>query len=190
MALALGVAQSCLGASSGANFFALDAGLFSNNVVGRANALEEDKTVVSHYSIYARLRRGFHLGKGFYLEPAFSTLFPWYSGIDGNSKLFTFHTDLPLLVPIFKWLRLRAGPGLEWQWILSSFSTVELGNGTETSEFYVPGGSRLVLLATVGAGLELKFSRRFCANVDVTALSVASSTRRTFQVAIGMGIYL
>jgi len=188
--LALGMARSGLAASSHAHFLALDAGLFSNNVVGRANALDEDRSVVSHYSIYARLRRGFHIGKNFFLEPALSALIPWYSGVDGNSKLFTFHTDLPILIPVFSWLRFRAGPGLEWQWIVTSASTIDLSNGTGTSEFYVPGGTRTVILATVQLGLEFRISKKICANADVTVLSIASSTRRSFQAALGLGIYL
>ncbi len=184
------MAKSCLGARSGANFLALDVGLFSNNIVGRANAIEADQSVVSHYSIYARLRRGFSIGKGFYIEPALSTLIPWYSGVDGNSKLFTFHTDFPLLVPVFSWLRLRAGPGIEWQWIVTSAATIDLSNGTGTSDFYVPGGTRTVILATVQLGLEIKFSKKVCANADLTVLSIASSTRRSYQASLGLGIYL
>lgn len=176
--------------AAGSNFFALDAGFFSNNVVGRANALEADQTQVSHYSIYARLRRGFHLGKNFYWEPAFDTQVPWYSGVDGSTKLFTFHTDLPFLIPVFSFLKLRAGPGVEWQLITSSASVINLGNGTATQDFYTPGGMRVALLGTVRLGMEIRFSRRICFNADVTVLSVASKTRRSYQAALGLGIYL
>lgn len=177
-------------ASKGANYFALDAGLFSNNVVGKAQALEEDQTQVSHYSFYARLRRGFHLGKNFFFEPALGTLVPWYTGVDGNTKQFTFHTDVPFSIPIFSFLKLRMGPGLEWQWIVTKAETISLNNGTSTSDFYIPGGNRLIILMTVQAGLEIRFSQHICLNGDVTVLSVASKERRSYQVSLGLGVYL
>lgn len=190
LAFLISLAEPLRAASSGVNFLALDAGLFANNVVGRANALAVDKPEVSHFSVYVRLRRGLHLGKGFYFEPAFSTLIPWYSGVDGSTKQFTFHTDFPLLVPVFSFLHLRLGPGLEWQLLTSSGASIVLDNGTSTETFYTPAGVRLIALATVGLGLGIRLSRKIGLNVDVTVLSVASPTRRSYQASAGLGVYL
>jgi hypothetical protein len=172
------------------NFTALDAGFYAQNLYDRVTVAEADKSLVSHFAALLRVRRGFHLGKSFFFEPALSTVLPWYSGVDGSVKTFTFHTDLVFLVPIFSFLRLRAGPGIEWAVTVSSAQAIELNNGTGTSTFYTPGGIRAALTATVRGGLEIKFSRRFSLGADLFVQSAASDARRTIQAAATFGVYL
>jgi hypothetical protein len=171
-------------------FLAIDAGFFANNFSGRVSAQAVDESKVSHFSAYLRLRGGIHIGRNVHWEPAVGTVLPWFNGNDGLTKIYTFHTDAPFLIPIFSFLKLRFGPGIEWQVVSSEASVVELGNGTAKDDFYVPEGSSTVALLTVRTGLEIRLSRRLCVNTDVSILSFANPLRRTVQLALGLGVYL
>lgn len=170
---------------------AIDAGVYATHLEDRFYVPDEFRPKVSHVTGMLRLRPMFSLGKGFFFEPALGILLPWHSGADGNVKVFTSHFDLGLGIPIFSFLGLRLGPGLQWTGIVSSGAAIELNNGsaTSTSTFYTPGKFASTYLLTVQGALVIKI-KRVSINFECYVTDVASRLRRAIDGAVMLGVQL
>lgn len=181
-----------VGEESGAegNFSALDVGAYVSNLTTRVHTSVTHQSKVSQITGFLRFRQGISLSQYFLFEPSLSTVVPWFSGSDGNAKTFTFHLGLNLKYGLFRFVHLRAGPGIQSDWIVSSGQAVTLNNGTSTSTFFMPGGIQTIFLATVHGGLEISLSRRVSLSVDTIIQSIANPSRRRVQASLGLGILL
>lgn len=177
----------------GAKYLTLDGGAYVDNVAQRLNAPAGYASEVSSLTGYFRLRRAVAIGKSNWaFEPALAMLFPWRSGRDGFEKAFTFQLNLDLTYDLFRFLTLRAGPGIEYLMIVSIDERVPLNNGssTTTSTFYVPGGVSNGFQFNWGVGWELRLFSRVSLNADFWATQIASSKRRRYQAALSLGFKL
>lgn len=177
-------------APAGKNFWALDLGAHATNLEQRFSAPSGYSGKVGSLVGFLRLRRGYSLGKNFYFEPSYAVLLPWRTSADGTTKTFTSQLDLDLGVPLFKFLKFRVGPGLQWLFILPSGQSVDLDNGTSTSTFFTPSKVANSFVATVQSGFEIRFSRKISLNLDVFFLDIASRDRRHYNAAASLGVTL
>lgn len=176
--------------AAGASFFALDAGPYVTQVDRRLAAVPGYAGRVSTLAAFLRARRGVSLSTSWNWEPSLGMLLPWRSGADGFAKTFMIQASLPIGYSPWSWLHFRAGPGVLWRLTLTNSEAVSLNNGNGTSTFYIPGGSKSVVLLTVDAGLELRVSQTVSLNFDVWVSEIANTQRRTFNAAMTLGFYL
>lgn len=169
------------------NYWLVDAGVYGTNLRERFASSANDDGLISTLSGVARLRRGFHLGKGFFFEPSAGALVPWRSGADGSTKTFTFPIGLGFSVPVFSFLRFRGGPGVQWLLATSSGGPVTLNNGTSTSTFYTPSRVASLLLFSVDAGLEILLSKKLSLSFDSYWTAVASDRLRRLHGSVCLG---
>ncbi|MBI4404464.1 MAG: hypothetical protein HY537_09900 [Deltaproteobacteria bacterium] len=172
------------------NFFALDAGIYLPSLEQRFSAPTGYKNSTGPLSGFLRLRRGFHLGKQYFLEPSLGVLLPWRTSYDGSSKTFTTQFDLDLTLPVFVFLRARTGPGLQWQLFVPSGETVRLNNGTDYSYFFTPAKAVSTWVLTWLVGFEVRFSSSFSLNLDAIVLDLASRQRRNYEGVVSVGVVL
>lgn len=177
-------------ASRGRGGVAVDLGAYGTNLEQRFSVAKEYQSQVSAISAFFRIRPRLHLGKGIFFEPALGFLVPWRSGADGNTKTFTGHLDLAVHFPLFSFLGIRLGPGLQSVATVSSGEAVTLNNGTSTSTFYTPGRFSNSLLLTVQGGLVINFSQRICLMLETYVPEVANRARRRFHGVATLGYTL
>lgn len=176
--------------AGGSNYVTLDFGAYGTNLKERVTVTKEMQRHVSSIHGFLRLRRGFHLGKHFFLEPGFGLVLPWRAGADGTTKTITTHIDLAFRIPVFSFLSFRAGPGVQWLAILSKQEAITLNNGTSTSVFYTPGGTANVWLFSVQTALEVHFSRVVSLNLGAYVSDIGSPLRRRYNGVVSLGISL
>ena len=179
--------------TQGTKYFAIDGGFHANNIAQRLQAAPGYAGDVSTLTGMFRARRAASIRGGkFGFEPALLLLFPWRSGRDGFEKTFTFQLDLALTYDLFRFLTLRAGPGIEYLLQVTASENVTLNNGgsNKTSVFYVPGGVSNAFLFTAQLGFELKLSSRFSFNADIWVTNMGSNRRRRYQGALSVGYRL
>lgn len=169
------------------NFWSVDAGLYVTELEERLSTQGGDASVLTGA---ARLRRGWHLGRGIFFEPSLGAVFPWKSGVDGNVRQYTFLVGLDFGYAPWSFLRLRGGPGMHWMIVDSTEQTVSLQNGTGTSDFYIPGAFRHGFIFTANAGLELLFFQRVSLVADLYLLNPASADRRRLYASLLVGVRL
>jgi hypothetical protein len=166
-------------AAESSSFTILDIGAYTSNLQSTTSSAG-----------FLRLRHGFPVGKKLFFEPSFGAVLPWQSGVDGFEKIFTFHLNLDVAVPLFSFLRWRVGPGLMFLFYVQSGESVQLNNATTTSTYYVPGGVTIGFLGTIQTGLDIAFSRRISLSLDIFTLDIASDARRRFNGALTLGFFL
>ena len=174
----------------GKGFFFIEAGAYVNNLKERQNAPEGYASKLSSLKAYLRLHPGFHLGKNWYFEPSFGTMLPTRDGVDGSNSAFESQLALQLSTPVFRFLRFRLGPGLEWVWLMSKSQTIALNNGTTTSNFYTPDRFSSVFLFTATAGLTFRLHDRWLIGVDLYVPQVMNSARRRYNASVTLGFRL
>jgi hypothetical protein len=182
------VHATCTGAP-GTSFTSIDLGAYSANTQSYFSR-PADSGQETSVSGFLRVRHGFSLGKRFTFEPSFGALLPWKSGVDGFSKLFTFHLGLDFGVPVFSFLKWRLGPGIQFLVFAQGGSEVPLNNGTGTSTFYVPGTWRVGFLGIVETGIEAALTKNISLGLDIFIVDIASSARRRVNSALTVGIVL
>jgi len=169
--------------------FAIDAGVYATHLEDRFYVANENRSKVSHFTGMLRLRPMISLGKNWYFEPALGILLPWHASVDGSAKVFTSHFDLGLTVPIFSFLALRVGPGVQWTGILSKGEVIEQNNGNGTSDFYMPGRFSSGYLFTVQGALVIKV-KRISVSFEAYVSNVVNRLRRTIDGAVMLGVTL
>jgi len=93
-------------------------------------------------------------------------------------------------LPVFSFLNVRSGPGLQTQLMTSNGETIQLNNGTSTSNFFMPSGSSTSYQFTVQMGIEIRLHKRVSINLDAIILAIADSTRRDVNGALTLGYTL
>ena len=122
-------------------------------------------------------------------EPSVGFILPWRAGADGFAKQLTSYFGLDFAV---RWGRLkwRAGPGLQWNLLLTQYGAVDLDNATATTTFFVPSGGRSTFLLLMETGLELQLSQQFSLGWDFWFSEIANSDRRRICSALYLGVSL
>lgn len=172
------------------NALVLDVGAYMTQVDRRFSAPAGYAGQVSTLAGFLRARKALSLSSSFGWEPSIGLLLPWRSGGDGFAKTFMVHGGVGFGVNPLQWLRVRFGPGLLWRLTITNSEEVSLNNGTGTSGFYLPGGSRSVFQFTADAGLDFRFFQSVSLGFDVWVLEIMNSNRRTMNAAITLGFYL
>ncbi|MCB0406392.1 MAG: hypothetical protein KDD51_16540, partial [Bdellovibrionales bacterium] len=139
---------------------------------------------------FARLRKGWKLSNTFLFEPALGLRVPWRSGADGTVLIFTFQAEANLGWQITNFVKLRIGPGVQWDMTVGFGETVTLNNGASTSDFYAPAGFSHSFTPSGNLGLEFSFSRSITLNLDTFVLNPISNSRRRFNGAVTIGFKL
>jgi hypothetical protein len=165
---------------------ALEGGTYVTQIQERLPAPSGTASQVSTLAGFFRLRTYSSLGKNWYFEPGLGTMVPWRSGVDGSTKTFMTHLNLDL-AKHWRWFSLRLGPGIFWQWILSTEEEVVLNNGSGHNSFYTPGDSSSIFLVTADAGLGFQFSRAISLNLDLYVLQAMSQARRCLNGTVTLG---
>lgn len=171
-------------------FFTIEAGAYLSNLKERLQAPGGYASHVSSFSGVVRLHSGIHLGKGWYIEPAFGTILPTRDGADGSTSAFRSHIDLNLGIPLLSFLRFRAGPGVQWEMHLSQAQTISLDNGTGESDFYIPERTSQIFLFTVQSGFTIRFSQHWALYLDVYVPQIISKLRRRYHASATIGFTL
>lgn len=175
---------------SGGGFFAIDIGPYMTQVEKRFAASPGYATQVSSLAGFLRARKSVPLFSGLGWEPSVGLLIPWISGADGFAKTFLVHTAVGFGYAPLSWWRFRIGPGLLWRLTITNAEQVSLNNGTGSSGFYIPGGSRSRFQFTADFGMDLKLFQSVSLGFDVWIVEIASSARRSMNAAITLGFYL
>jgi hypothetical protein len=168
----------------------LESGAYVTQVTERLAAPAGTLNEVSTLAGFLRLRTSSHLGKNWFFEPALGTMVPWRSGVDGSTKTFMTHLNLDVAKAFGSFLKLRFGPGIFWQWMVSNEEAIILGNGEGNSTFYTPNGNSSVFLASVEAGLSLHLAGAFFLNADIYALQLFNKDRRRLNGTLTLGMRL
>ncbi len=189
--LVLVFTTTAIGAENGAHgYFAIDAGVFANNISQRLSAPSAYKSEVASISGFLRFRPGISLGKRFYFEPSLGFVLPWRTNVDGSTMIFPMQLSLDLSVPLLSFLSLRLGPGMYSELFYGSGGTVRLNNGSSYSDFGAPSGMNLSFTGTVNVALEVLLSHHFSLNLDAYILDIMSRTRRTYHASASLGVKL
>jgi hypothetical protein len=167
-----------------------EAGIFVNNIGQRLSAPSGYSSEVSSISALGRVRRAFFLGKKYYFEPAFGLAIPWRTSADGSTKTFPILTNLDLQWALLNGFSLRAGPGIYLQYILGTGQSVDLNNGTSVSTFYTPSGSSLSIQFSLEGGFQIRLREKLALNFDLYLLDAASSSRRTINATVTLGVLM
>jgi hypothetical protein len=170
--------------------YSLDVGLYAGNLTQWISAPSGLGGEVLSLGGFLRFRPGFHLAKRWRLEPSLGIVIPWRRGADGSTEVFTFQWDLDLAFAMTRMLRLRVGPGISSQLLISSGGPVQLNNGTSTSTFYTPSQILLTALVSIQTGLEFQFASRWSTNFDLIFVDLLSSSRRTINGLVTLGVRL
>jgi hypothetical protein len=173
-----------------ASYFALDMGPYMTAVNDRLSQSGDYKSKVSTLAGFFRARKSIGLFSGIQWVPSIGALVPWRSGADGFAKTFLIHSGLGFGVTPLSWLHVRFGPGLLWRLTITNSEQLNLNNGTSTSAFYTPGGSRSVFLMTADFGLDFRFFHSWSLGFDVWMIEVMNSQRRSINAAATIGFYL
>lgn len=181
---------TALGASNAKRYFALDAGVHMTNLLDRFSVSSSWAGEVSSLKGFARGRLGLHVGKNWYFEPSLGLVLPWRASADGSTKVFPFQIDLPLHIPIFKFLSLRAGPGIYSTATVGNGGTVTLNNGNSTTDFPIASGLRFSFNFTANVGLFIHVSKKLSLGLEAYTLAVLSSTRRQVHASATLGLTL
>ncbi|MCB0417251.1 MAG: hypothetical protein H6617_08880 [Bdellovibrionaceae bacterium] len=171
-------------------FLSLDLGVLGLSIDKRFTVNPENAALASSIAGFVRLRKGWKLSNSFLLEPALGLRVPWRSGADGTVMMFTFQAELSLGWQISNFIKLRVGPGLQWDMTVGFGETVTLNNGASTSDFYAPAGFSHSFTPTGNVGLEFSFTRSVTLNFDTFVLNPIVSSRRRFNGAITIGFKL
>lgn len=177
-------------AAASAGSFSLDVGAYGTQLDKRLHTSGAYSSKVSTLAGFFRARKALMLNSWISWDPSLGLMLPWQSGADGFAKTFFVHTAVGFGVFPMKWFHLRLGPGLLWKLTITNAESVDLNNGTSTSTFYTPGGSKSVFLLTTDVGIDFRFASSWSLGFDVWILEIASSQRRTFNGAVTVGIYL
>lgn len=170
------------------NSLSLDGGLYVDNLRKRSQTFEPGLT--STASGFLRLRPAFSLGKEWYFEPGVGMVIPWRTGYDGTTRVYTFHLDLDVRIPLFSFVDLRIGPGIHWVRMTSVGETVSLNNGNGYSSFYLPSGHSDAFLMTVQGGLYFPLYKSWSLSLETTVLEIADGQGRDFNFAALLGFTL
>ncbi|MEZ4751754.1 MAG: hypothetical protein R3B54_14330 [Bdellovibrionota bacterium] len=172
-------------------FLSLDLGVLGLSLDQRFTVKPDNATLASSIAGFARLRKGWKLSNSFLLEPALGMRVPWRSGADGTVLLFTFQGEFSLGWQITNFIKLRVGPGLQWE-MVGFGETVTLNNGGSSSDFYAPAGfsHSFTPSGNVGSGVYSFCSRSITLNLDTFVLNPISNSRRRFNNAISIGFKL
>lgn len=167
----------------------LDLGVWVSNVSQRLDAPAGFASKVSSVQAAVRYRLGFAVKK-WRLEPGLTVLFPWRSGADGSTKVFTSHLGLTGVFTLNRLMNLRLGTGVLWELMMASQQTLTLDNGTGTSDFYIPPRNTNTLLLTVQGGLSFALSPKWTLGTEVIVAQVVSAERRRFHALATLGVKL
>ncbi len=178
-----------VGPAQGASTFALDLGVYGDNLAQRFSAPEGYGNQVSVLSGLLRLRPSLPVASSVYFEPSLGFLLPWRSGADGFAKVLTslLALDMAFGTPVFKW---RVGTAVRWSLTLSRSEAVELNNATSTSVFYLPGGGSSIFLLLVETAVEVRVASGISLGAEIWLSEVASRARRRLSGAFYVGVTL
>lgn len=174
----------------GKGFFFVEAGGYVNNIKQRLDAPSGYASRLSTLKGYLRIHPGFSLGKNWYFEPSLGTMLPTRDGIDGNNSAFESQLALQVSLPLFSFMRFRAGPGIEWVLMISKLQSVPLNNGVDYSTFYTPSRSTNVFLLTATAGFTFLLHNRWMIGMDLYMPGFLSSLRRRYNASLTLGFRL
>jgi hypothetical protein len=168
----------------------IDAGLYAGNLTQWISAPSGMGSEVLSLGGFLRVRPGFHLAKRWRFEPSLGIVLPWRRGADGSNEVFTFQFDLDLAFAATRSVNLRFGPGVFSELLISSGGPVELNNGTSSSTFYTPSEVLLTSLISIQTGFEYRIASRLSFNVDLVFVDLLSSSRRSINGLVTLGVRL
>lgn len=184
--LAMGFIQISLFAK--ADFY-LDGGAYVTQLSQRLNAASGLAGEMSTLSGFLRGRPVLSIGKNYYWEPSLGFMFPWRKGNDGSTKTLISHLAFDFSKK-WSWFKLRVGPGIFWQYIMSDAESVVLDNGTSTSTFYTPERNVSIYLIILQGGITFQLSQKMDLNADIYTLQPLSGSRRRFNASLTLGFKL
>lgn len=191
LALSSGIAFG-KGGSSGPsnNYFCLDVGAYATQVDKRMGAAADYGNKVSTLAGFLRARKTISFFSGVQWEPSIGMMVPWRSGADGFAKTFFVHTGLGFGFSPLSWVHMRLGPGILWRLTITNSEQLALNNGTGTSNFYIPGGSKSIFQFTADLGMDFRLSQSWSIGFDVWIMELMNTKRRTLNGAVTIGFYL
>jgi hypothetical protein len=167
--------------------FHVDGGAYLTHLKQRSQAPDGFADKVSSMTGFLRFRATRPLGARWSWEPGLGVLVPWKSGVDGAEKKITTLFDFTFTYALLKWLHLRLGPGIKWNFSFSDGGAVVLNNGTGTSTFYTPAYSSHSFTVTVQTGLTLELGRKITLNLECYTSGLLSQLRRNIDAAVTLG---
>ncbi len=174
----------------GGSQFALDLGVYADNLSQRISAPGGFTSQVSTMTGLLRARPIVEVAKGVSFEPGVAVLVPWRNGANGFSKTITSFYTFDFGWNLFSRLNWRFGTGLQWDATLTQPQAVDLNNGTGTSTFFIPGGSSHSFQLLVETGLEFSITKSISFGAEAWISEVASNQRRRFAASLFLGVYL
>ena len=171
-------------------FLNIDAGATLSNINSYYSVTSGNRSNVAGVTGFFRVRPGFRLLRGFTAEPSLGWVFPWRTGEDGSVNIYTTQLSADFAYRFLSWMKVRIGPGLQWELISSQGQTVTLNNGGGTSDFYLADSSTSAFTLTANLSFEFLIVGGFSLGTDFYVLAPLDSESRDYKIALMAGYQL